>query len=131
MNTAIFPVDYSKVKMYKKQAEAEGIKFCKDLEWYGIYKIVNHTITNMLGFGALEIKKNYAIHKCDFIFTHERLKGYHTELIEYKNNLCKDKGLNYVEAICTKAAVKTHTNLGAKILRKSKNGSTKVKHEIK
>tara|TARA_Y100000004_G_scaffold63462_1_gene71158 strand:- start:6172 stop:6612 length:441 start_codon:yes stop_codon:yes gene_type:complete len=133
MRIVILPITFDEVNKYKEQAEAEGVIYGKKLKWFGIYMTKNHTIDKMLGFGALAFKKDYAIHKCDFIFPQERGNGYHTKLTEFKNELCFNSSnpVVHIEANCTPAAVKTHLNLGAKIVKKFKNGVTQIKYENK
>jgi uncharacterized protein (UPF0332 family) len=124
MNTLeIERISEKDIEQYKELAKKEGLLFGKGIEYYGVY-----SNKALLGFGGLSFKKHHAIHKCDYVFKAFRKNGVHTELTKLKNEVAFSRGVKHVEANCTPAAVKTHINLGAEVMREYKNGVVKIKY---
>lgn len=111
----------------KEVSEKEGLLFPKKPPLFiGVYYK-----DKLVGFGGVVLKKNSAIIKCDYVIKEFRKKGVATKMNKTRLEMLKLIGHSNVEANATELAVGFHVNCGAKIIKKYKNGITKVAYENK
>ena len=118
-------IDISEIEHLKLIAEKDGILFPKkNLILLGAY-----LEGKLVGFGGFVLKKNRATIKCDFVLKDYRGKGVATQLHKIRLGILKVLQCKEVDANATKMALKLHLNSGARIIKKFKNGVTKVAYE--
>jgi predicted GNAT family acetyltransferase len=120
-------ISNSDLKNIKVLAKNDGILFPKKKANYYGYFLNN----NIIGIGAILISKSTAILKCSFVVKENRGKGIATQLLKYRLDLIKSryKDNKKITANCTNLSLQLHIKQGAKVLKKYKNGITKVSYE--
>ncbi len=108
-------IDKKHLEPFIKEAKANGLVFCKNTTYYGLY--INDVLVS---FAGILWYKNKAVLKNDYTLKEYRGKSYHKELLEYRIMLVKNNGISIIEATCTQMSLKNYANRGFKLWKQFK-----------
>ena len=119
------PISLAVVLTYKDRMKKEGILFSDKAEYFCLY--VND---QAVGFYGVKWAGRSATFKCDWTMPNNRRQGHLYMATILRLARCKERGVKTVYANCTPMAFGTHRKLGAKIVKRYKNGVVRVKYEL-
>jgi len=109
-----------------QNAKKEGLLFSDNI-FYFILK----DDSSVVGFFGIKYSKDKAIFKCDYVLNDYRGNSFLLKMnIERLRWLKINTKIRKVEANATRMALNSHIKAGASIVKKYKNGITKVNYEI-
>ncbi len=100
---------------YVKQAEKEGLTFCQNTQYYGLYKD-----NVLLGFTGILWYQKKAVFKNSYVFPEYRKQGVYREMLDHRLKLAKRLGVTTVEATCTAMSLPWYLKNGAQITKQFK-----------
>jgi hypothetical protein len=112
------------IEKYIPQAKKEGILFSQNCTYYGIYEG-----ENLAGFCAVKISGKRGILKCAYVLPRYRRRNLYSTMTLSRLYFLQQQGCEIVEANCTKMSIGLMLKLGAKIVKKYKNGITQIRFE--
>ena len=102
-----------------------GLVFNDSTDYYGFYengKII--AITGIMWY------QNKAIFKNHYVIPARRGRGLFKRMLDYSITEAKSRGIEYIEATCTRYSIKEYLIRGSVILTRYKNGCVKVRLNI-
>ena len=119
---SIKPKDLGSIK---DVAIKDGLLFSKTTpHLVGLY--LNEEI---IAFAGFKVGKTKAVLKNLFVLKEYRGKGLARQLTEFRISVLKSIGVKKIEANLTKASLNLHLKNGAKVVKRYKNGITKIVYE--
>lgn len=125
MTYELKPLAFSQVLPYENSMKKEGILFSEWAYYYGLY-----SDGELVGIYGIKRTGRSATFKCDYTFPIFRRRGFLKTATILRLGMLKDEGIYRVYANCTPMALSTHRKLGAKILKRYKNGVVRVEYKL-
>jgi GNAT superfamily N-acetyltransferase len=120
----IIPATFAEVFPLKKQAESDGIIFCKST----IYLIaVDEDGMSVAGFCGYYQRGSKMVFKNVYVRPHYRRRGIAAMMLHHRLGLARNLKVQFVEANCTEASLHLYMENGAVVTKKFKNGITTVR----
>jgi hypothetical protein len=114
-------VTLNDIKQYKSEAEKSDLTFCLNTRYYGLFN--NNELVSFIG---ILFYANKNIIKNIYVPPANRGKGYFKKMLDYCMSVEAHKRK---EASCTPMSINQFLKIGFKVMRKYKNGITKVYYE--
>lgn len=113
-------ITHNDIKSLKKQAESDGLIFSETTQYYGYYD------DNLIAFTGIINYSNKVVFKNHWVHPEYRRKGIFRNLFYFSVEKSNGKP---IEATCTEMSLPMYLKNGFRIMKKFKNGCTKVRHE--
>lgn len=119
------PLALEQVLPYKSRMEKDGVLFSDKVYYYGLF-----ADEQQVGIYGIRRRGKSGILKCDYTYPNFRRKGNLYKATVMRLSMLNFEGCKTVTANCTPKALGVHRRLGAKIVKRYKNGIVKVIYKL-